>query len=65
MSGETIDGQWVRRWLNTLQPNIPFAELAVKMTDDEILAWFMSLYDRPDSGMWTLRLSSIDVEKMK
>lgn len=63
MTAGAIDGQWVRQWLNGLATGIPFAELAEDWTDQELLDWFMGLYDRPGSGMYTLRISRINYER--
>lgn len=65
MTGEIIDGQWVRRWLDSHGSNVPISELVTDWTDEELMAWFRSLYDRPNSGMSSVRISYIDPEKAK
>ena len=65
MTGTRIDGQYVRRWLDSFASNIPLSELAKDWSDGDLLKWFLALYDRPDSGMGCLYISNIDIDKMK
>ena len=65
MNGKRIDGQYVREWLNSHDRSVPLAELVEDWSDERLVKWFMSLYDRPGSGMSSLYISSIDMEKMK